>query len=56
MFNIAVSLRPVTILPEPVVFKGNLYQMAVGTSVPLSDKDEPLVTAILILSKVTSHK
>ena len=47
MFNIAVSVRPVTILPEPVVFKGNLYQMAIVTSVPLSDKDEPLVTAIL---------
>jgi len=47
MFNLALSIRPVTILPEPVVFKGQLYQMAVATSVPLTQKDEPLVTALL---------
>jgi hypothetical protein len=47
MFNLALSIRPVTILPEPIAFKGQLYQMAVGISVPLSQKDEPLVTAML---------
>ena len=47
MFNLALSIRPVTILSEPVSFKGQLYQMAVATSVPLTQKDEPLVTALL---------
>ena len=47
MFNLNISVRPVAVLDKPVVYKGNLYQMAVGTSVNLPDKDEPLITAIL---------
>ena len=47
MFNLALSIRPVTILPEPVAFNGQLYQMAVATTVPLTQRDEPLVTALL---------
>ena len=47
MFNIMTSVRPVGVLPNPVFFKGNTYQVAVGATVPLSDKDVPLVAAIL---------
>lgn len=47
MFNLNISVRPVAVLNDPVAYKGNLYQVAVGTSVNLSDKDEPLITAIL---------
>ena len=47
MFNLNLSVRPVIVLPEPVAYKGNLYQMAVAMSVNLSEKDEPLITCIL---------
>ena len=47
MFNIVSSLRPVAVLETPAFFKSNTYQIAVALTVPLSDKDVPLMVAIL---------
>ena len=47
MFNIVSSVRPVAVLETPAFFKSNTYQVAVAATVPLSDKDVPLMVAIL---------
>ena len=47
MFNIVCSVRPVAVLESPAFFKSNTYQIAVAVTVPLSDKDVPLMVAIL---------
>ena len=47
MFNIVSSVRPVAVLEAPAFFKGNTYQVAIAATVPLTDKDVPLMVAIL---------
>lgn len=47
MFNIISSVRPVAVLDEPAFFKGLTYQVAVAATVPLSEKDVPLMAAVL---------
>ena len=47
MFNIVSSVRPAVVLDTPVFFKGNTFQVAVTATVPLSEKDVPLMVAIL---------
>jgi len=47
MFNIVSSVRPVAVLDTPAFFKGNTYQIAVAATVPLVEKDVPLMIAIL---------
>ena len=47
MFNIVSSVRPVAVLETTAFFKSNTYQIAVAAMVPLSDKDVPLMAAIL---------
>ena len=47
MFNIVSSVRPIAVLDAPAFFKFNTYQVAVAATVPLSEKDVPLMVAIL---------
>ena len=47
MFNIVSSVRPVVVFDTPAFFKGNTFQVAVAATVPLSEKDVPLMVAIL---------
>ncbi|QNI54958.1 hypothetical protein SynBIOSE41_02459 [Synechococcus sp. BIOS-E4-1] len=47
MFNITTSVRPIAVLEAPAFYKGNTYQVAVAATVPLADKDVPLMAAVL---------
>ena len=47
MFNIASSVRPVVVIDSPAFFKANTFQVAVAATVPPSEKDVPLMVAIL---------
>ena len=47
MFNIVNSVRPVAVLEAPAFFKGNTCQVAVAATAPLTEKDVPLMAAIL---------
>ena len=47
MFNILSSVRPIAVLDTPAFFKGNTFQVAVAATVPLAEKDVPLMVAIL---------
>ena len=47
MFNIVSSVRPVVAIDSPAFYKGNTFQVAVAATVPLSEKDVPLMVAIL---------
>ena len=47
MFNIVNSVRPVAVLEAPAFFKGNTCQVAVAATVTLTEKDVPLMAAIL---------
>ena len=47
MFNILSSVRPIAVLGTPAFFKGNTFQVAAAATVPLSEKDVPLMVAIL---------
>ena len=47
MFNLIKSVRPIAVLDKPAFFKGNTYQIAIASTVPLTDTDVPLIAAIL---------
>lgn len=47
MFNIVNSVRPVAVLEAPAFFKGNTCQVAVAATATLTEKDVPLMAAIL---------
>ena len=47
MFNIVSSVRPIAVVDTPAFFKFNTYQVAVAATIPLSEKDVPLMVAIL---------